>query len=346
MKKLFILLSSIIIFCTLTVQGTSDKDYQYIPIPDNHIWSVSTQKFMTYGDTSIHNKEYLKVYCQNENIPFEFDISQASYYCALRNDTLNKRVYTVYPDLYPPMYVYDYHYYSHPLFVATDTTEFLLYDFSLNVGDTVSIYEYDGYDIFKVKMKRVEEIGLFELFEDITYSNADSLQILENGEQRKRILMRIYDPYYQEYDNGVTAWMEGIGSIHGLTRHFPDGLWIFSGGLCILLCYANEDELLLSTTWNINDNCHRFVPASINENGSNIELTIYPNPTTDFIRIINMENINLYNCWIEIFDVSGKRVLLQKYGDIIDVSALNAGYYMLKVTSSNVNINTSRFVKF
>jgi hypothetical protein len=321
---------------------------EYVPIPDHHIWSVNTQKFMTYGDTLINNKEYLKVFEQRKNTPFEFDIKNARYYCALRNDTLNKKVYVVYPYEY---LVYEYlAEYSHTfLFKSTDTTEFLLYDFSLNIGDTTSVYEYDFVCdiIFRVKITRVEEVTLYHLNKlYITYSNADSLQTLENGNYRRRILVTTFDSNGYYNFNGNTMWVEGIGSIHGLTKHFLDNLQGADGGFSNLFCYAHEHELLLSTPADINGNCFGYVEGGkISENGRNIELIIYPNPATDFISIKNIEALNLHNCWVEVFDICGKSILKQKYEDKIDVSALKAGYYMLKVTSSNVNMNISRFVK-
>ena len=357
MKKNTIFLLSIILCHNLIAQSISPEEYQYVPIPDKHIWSVSTQKFATYGDTLINNKEYLKVYYQDKLTPFDFDISQAKYYCALRNDTLNKRVYVVYPRSYP---VYDYEgywdwWYPNILFFTTDTTELLLYDFSLNLGDTVSIYELSDSKLFKIPMKRVEEIWLY-VFPDsaIFYSDTDSMQMLANGDFRKRILMRVNYPGWEneELPSRSTAWVEGIGSIHGLTRHFMRTLVGSHEQPSNLLCYAHENILLLRTPWNINNNCHRLITSNINENNRN-RITLYPNPTSEELRISpaggeqrGWNNYELREGKIEIFDVYGKRVLSQKYEERIDVSPLKAGYYILKITTSNVDVHTGRFVKF
>jgi hypothetical protein len=108
-------------------QTTNNDEYQYVPIPDNHIWSVNMFKYKTCGDTIINDKNYLKVYQQYEREPFDFDLSKAEYYCSLRNDTLNKRVYVVYPYNWPyGVYEYIAHYDYLFLFYTTDTTEFLL----------------------------------------------------------------------------------------------------------------------------------------------------------------------------------------------------------------------------
>jgi len=297
-----LLLFAFCIFSAWAQNSFPTDEYQYVPIPNNHIWSVNVMKFKTQGDTVINNKEYLKVYQQYNNAPYEFDMSKAKYYCALRNDTLNKKVYVVYPD---KMNVYNHGYNETPIFITTDTTELLLYDFSLNVGDTVSIYEFNEMDIYKLKMKRVEDVWLFE---DLTYTNTDSMQLLENGSYRRRILMNLYDTWHAGY-NTITAWIEGIGSIHGLTRHFLDNLVICDAGFWNLLCYENENELLLSTPWNINNNCFRYgVRVKIKENSKNIDIDVYPNPATDYLKIKNIEELNLSNYEIEIFDVYGRNI--------------------------------------
>ena len=50
---------------------------EYTPFKSNCVWSLNTFKYMTYGDTIINNKTYLKVYRQMETSPFEFDVSRA-----------------------------------------------------------------------------------------------------------------------------------------------------------------------------------------------------------------------------------------------------------------------------
>jgi len=340
MKKIFIYLF-LSLFCCSNIANAQE----YVPIPDNHIWSVNRTKFKTFGDTVINDKSYLKVYRHDGySGPFDFDFSKAMYWCALRNDTVNKRVYVIYHQSWP-FSVYEYlpGHESIFLFYATDTDEFLLYDFSLNIGDTVSIYERDG-SLYKVKMKRVEEIALCE---NLIYSNTDSMQLLKNGDLRKRILMDMVHPYNPIYNERSTAWIEGVGSMHGLTAHFQDYLCSFDAGDRKLLCYAAENELLLSTPWNINNNCFRIPEGgNINENKKNIDFTIYPNPASNFIKINDMEDLLLDNCWIEIFDVYGKMVLRQKYEDMINVSALRTGYYFVKIGNARVNIKSKGFVKF
>ena len=307
---------------------------------------------MTCGDTLINDKKYLKVYKQEQYSAYEFDISKAWYFCALRNDTLNKKVYAVYPF---KAKVYDYQSYienRNPLYTATTTTEFLLYDFSLAMGDTVYVYEYqEPESILGVPLIVVNGFSYWDEETGGFFYDSNSFKVLDNGDSRKQIFLMMPEGT----DGFSTAWIEGIGSIHGLIKHinfiytFPIPHPLFLKW--ILLCYENKNELLLSTFWNINNNCFRFYGNGICENKIADILIVYPNPATDFIKIKNIEELNLSNYEIEIFDIMGRRQKAesrrQKTEDEmeIDISHLKAGYYFIKIVDSQININMKGFVK-
>lgn len=333
MKKVVILVIFEIIVTSLVAQ-------EYVPIADNAEWSVSWMKFKTCGDTVINEKNYLKVY-QLWDGQEPFDLSKAYYYCALRNDTLNKRVYVVYPQAYYdgiayPLEVYEYMPISSHIFLfnATDTTEFLLYDFSLNMGDTVSVYEWSqtGY-LLKVKMKRVEEIGLgHPEIHDVIYLNTDSMQALENGDFRKRILMQMNYPYGYHCDYS-TVWIEEMGSIHGLTRHFSADLQMADVGYWYLLCYTRGNDFLLNTPFNVNNNCIYNGGAGIKEK-EHVSFKLYPNPSSNMIKI---ESADFSKCKMDIMDVFGRIVYSTIfYNSVeIDVSTFPDNLYFVRVEQEN-----------
>ncbi|MFM7643579.1 MAG: choice-of-anchor J domain-containing protein [Sphingomonadales bacterium] len=60
------------------------------------------------------------------------------------------------------------------------------------------------------------------------------------------------------------------------------------------------------------------------------EMVVYPNPSTDFISIQNIQNISR----IEILDLNGK-VLLYSYQSSISVAELLSGSYLLRCTTPN-----------
>ncbi|MBI5324295.1 MAG: T9SS type A sorting domain-containing protein [Ignavibacteriae bacterium] len=57
-------------------------------------------------------------------------------------------------------------------------------------------------------------------------------------------------------------------------------------------------------------------------------ISIYPNPATDFIQLHYSDNVKFSD--VEIYNVLGIKVLVTDYKDRIDVSGLNAGVYFLK----------------
>jgi Secretion system C-terminal sorting domain len=84
---------------------------------------------------------------------------------------------------------------------------------------------------------------------------------------------------------------------------------------------------------------------SLNTNAfENSIISIYPNPTNDFIFVKGIENTPIDQ--VTVFDMLGKKVFAssQLNADKIDVSNLNSGIYMLTVSSDNSQ-KTIKFVK-
>lgn len=84
---------------------------------------------------------------------------------------------------------------------------------------------------------------------------------------------------------------------------------------------------------------------SINELELNEEISIYPNPSTDNIKV-NLPKSMEYAS-VVVFNVLGKKVITQQINatdNIIKVSHLNSGVYLLKFTNGNVS-KTLKIVK-
>ena len=83
-------------------------------------------------------------------------------------------------------------------------------------------------------------------------------------------------------------------------------------------------------------------PLSINDN--NIALTLYPNPTTDFIKIEASELIKS----VEIFDYTGKLVFDKEINKIalsINTRDLNSGSYIAIIKTHKESIKRKITVK-
>ncbi|HXB39934.1 MAG TPA: T9SS type A sorting domain-containing protein [Bacteroidia bacterium] len=135
MKKLFFIFS-LVLFCSVKAQT-----YVYHPMPDSSAywceeWSYGASACYTIevrtitlnGDTTINAKQYHKVYDSGNKQPasgcFPIYYFANNYLGAIRQDTTLKKVYVVrrYPN-------------------SNETT---LYDFSLDVGDTLPEYPFTG----------------------------------------------------------------------------------------------------------------------------------------------------------------------------------------------------------
>ena len=306
--------------------------FPYTPFPtENAQWSVNNEKYALHGDTIINEKKYSKVYKQTADEAFEFDIDKAEYFCAIRNDVENKRVYGVYKD---NLEVYNH--YNEEI----EETESLLYDFSLNLGDTIEVANFDEADragyIQYVKYVRVESIGIYKFdgsHSYVTLYDTDSIFCLNNGEQRKRILLNGIHESLQQ------SWIEGIGSSDGPFVHAH-----FSGLEYMpkrLLCFNENDECLYkqsSFDYDEDDDCFtNYYPDNVVENNEN-DIMIYPNPTDDFI---NIENPSGSEYSIDIYNDKGQKLISQSSSGIsnINISDLPCGLYIITINSNYKNYN-------
>ncbi|NQY66893.1 MAG: hypothetical protein HRT72_04120, partial [Flavobacteriales bacterium] len=115
--KFSILLTSLLIIARLT------QAQEYVPFPDsNAVWSVNTDKFYVSGDTVIEGLQYKKYFRTLEDSSLQ--VLNGTYYAALREDE-SKRIWAIKFDSIAPL---------------------LLYDFSVNVNDTITIYPLE--DVF------------------------------------------------------------------------------------------------------------------------------------------------------------------------------------------------------
>ncbi|SIQ02166.1 Por secretion system C-terminal sorting domain-containing protein [Chryseobacterium sp. RU37D] len=77
------------------------------------------------------------------------------------------------------------------------------------------------------------------------------------------------------------------------------------------------------------------------ETSASRDMAIYPNPATDYITVQSKQKI----AGAEIFDVSGRKVLLSDKADRINVSSLLKGTYILNVKNADGTSSTHKFIK-
>ena len=98
------------------------------------------------------------------------------------------------------------------------------------------------------------------------------------------------------------------------------------------------DELRIGTTW---ADVTPSATASINDN--KIEgLNIYPNPATDIVTISSNNN-GVKS--VQLFDLTGKKVMSVETENTINVSGLTKGMYIIKITEAGKSATSKLIIK-
>ena len=243
------------------------------------------------GDTVINDTVYHKVYNLRRDV-FCSDsiISEPEYDGALREDTINQKVY------------------YRGIINASDQ---LLYDYSLEIGDTLQTNMYTPY--YGVYVTAIDTITTFD------------------GVQRRIWYLDSEEPF-----DGWPQIIEGIGStsgLHGGTEPYWEG-WNE------LLCFSvNGDEVWRSfrdTCYVVTDTC---VPVGINETVySKTSIKYYPNPVSTSTTVsFEFNQIRTTDNYLWIFDLFGKEIAHTKflYNSFTIRSPANKGLYMVKIFVNN-----------
>lgn len=189
--------------------------------------------------------------------------------------------------------------------------EFLLYDFSLEKGDTVEIIDETFWSFDRETRESFAADSVFYHF----VTEVDCY-IDKSGMQRKRITL----------ENGE-IWIEGIGCPAGLLHSCGSA----TGSGNSLLSYSEDNIQLYDAVCPCNFQTAIEDPFYI--------LMISPNPVKDVLQL----TLPTANNVMKILDVQGKTVLQTECGEIasINVSLLPAGTYVLMVN----NKESQKFVK-
>lgn len=202
--------------------------------------------------------------------------------------------------------------------------EKLLYDFSMNIGDTINAFIFNE--------------GFSEMTLDSITNNLpspDSNYITIN--------IQIENPKIFHFSNGI-KWIEGIGA---LTR--PIGSPYSMVGHHQLMCQFDSIG-----NWNFHINytqddsfCQR-PGVSLSEYNKDYNISIYPNPIEDYLHI-NFEINNNENLRIELFDCVGNRLMVDETNSSqqheVDIQKLNTGFYFLQFYSEGKLIGTEKLIK-
>jgi hypothetical protein len=274
----------------------------YHPFPDsNAVWNFHFQWYcfangtadeyysITFsGDTTISSQTYHKL-----NTPFVRSFSTGicggsliGYKGAIRQDTVARKIFFV-----PP----------------SDSAEQLLYDFNMQVGDTIQGY--------------LDYFGLPAIIQSI-----DS--ILIGNSFRKRWNLSCY---------GIQV-IEGIGNTYGLIEYLPGCATDFPD--YTLTCFSQNEETLYP---DMTSNCE-LITSVKSISGRGIVATLSPNPFNSTATFT--VNIHLGNTELKIYNALGKQVRQQRINSLsttIHRDRLSNGIYFYQVTSDNKQVVSGKF---
>ena len=315
MKKVTLTIS-IFIQCMCSF---AQKEYEYVPFPTSDaIWSEvyrfgeynwqppSYERFAVNGeDTIINGKTYYKIYMFLNNY---FDVNLSKYVGALREDE-QKRIWL---KMDTPVHQ------SKPANVY-NTDEILLYDFSVNEGDTI----------------KSEYLNLETYNEGAIVFKIDTIQI--GNTYRKKIKLRFpFDlpddfPFYD-----YREWIEGIGSINGL--FFTSRLITTTGGheeQNYLIGFKYQDEILY-----FDEKYSDFYPTNIKKVISN-KIPIISISGTDIIFEFEEKDNNSV---IQIFNMTGILQTTLQNEFILNINMYSKGIYIYKAVDNFGNSYVGKFI--
>jgi hypothetical protein len=316
MKKTIIVFAFILTF-TFSYSQTNI----YHPFPNSAIWRVDYYydqpfqddwcfykdyfQYFTVGDTIINARVHKKINRSNmlfDSISCYTNLTPPGtpgpvYVGALRDDSIVNKTFFVLPNT---------------------TNDSLLYDYNLNVGDTMKGY-----------------IALFEY--DVSHLVVLSIDsVLINGQYRKRWN---FAPD-ANFTPDSTYFIEGIGSSCGLIE--PLNTFAIDFTARYLVCVKDSLGTLFTSGYNSAYGCN-LITVGIKEISNEDDLiSIYPNPATSNITIQTP-----INSTVKILNLEGQ--IIKTFSAVAgntynDVSAIPSGIYFVEIKSEK-GVKVKKLIK-
>lgn len=304
---LFICLSAVLL------QGLAQS---YIPIPDtlavwrqisyqgmypNHVGRseqiFTAEKLLTdsFTYTVLRRSGYGKFEPHDPTLTFY----QNELFGLMRNDSTARKVY------FRP---------------AGQTTDKLLYDFSVVVGDSINHWYLAT---SRLKVKSEDLIWMF-------------------GKIRRRLLIQDYSNYVE------TSIIEGIGGIYGFAS---SALFALDPSSYDLECFSYKDSAYSEfsmSSYPIYSGTSCWLYSDIENAIQSSPVSVFPNPVVDYLTV-NIPQLNKGSRnKLQIMDIAGRQVstyVIASAIETFDVKALSSGVYLWHIVADNKITGQGKLVK-
>ncbi len=241
----------------------------------------SSFQYTIGGDTTINSTAYQKIYRSGYTVCSPF---YGTYWGGLRQDTVSKKVY----------------------FLRPGNTDTLIYNFNVQVGDTLKLADCSGF-----------------YGNDVGYSFVVSVidSVLVGNKYHKRFT-----------DNNVSfsSMIEGVGSTSGLLEgNMPYSL----EQTLHLICYSHNNDLYPAGS----TSCPLLVSDVANYQSKPNYIRLFPNPVSDILIIELEEEIGK----IDLRNILGEIVLQVKtsgHSGEIDLRTLPPGAYSISLLGKTYKV--------
>jgi hypothetical protein len=324
------------IFLFLCLHSLAQKS-KYIPFPSNLIsygyiqhWKAEYMYYSVYraeikGDTIFNGIDYSKYYLA-EKFPDnpttnEYPNTSGSYIKlagGIRNDLATKKVY---------------------LYSLSTHTEELLYDFDLQVGDT--LFKDRGYGFYHSLLST----DFTALIDTTWVSRIDSVLMPHDGLYHKRFnfntRFKLGNNVLISTDNinvngpkiKIDPLIEGVGIYYNPVRL----LYLFENGWELYPECMSIDEQTVFNNITVNgppfikSNLCNSIITSIHENKEDVTATLYPNPSNGNFELLTND---LKNSFFEINNILGTIILkskIEKDKTEIELLTQPTGIYFIRI---------------
>lgn len=213
------------------------------------------------------------------------------------------------------------------------STEYLFFINGLNVGDTFTTFRSVAFST-----------DLFWCVPDLDLEVVEVTTVLIEGEEYRRVSMEDVNFYVVLGMDPVEPVLYHYIEHIGLENNFPyfHYLSYAVGGECGLITDGPDGEYLFAYQNNAEElELFDCIPSGVSDYEA-IQFSIAPNPTQRTLRLTGLEEANMR---FEIFNTAGK---LADTGilntNMLDVSKLNSGLYLLIISSSDGHKGLQKFV--